>query len=126
LLLALAVWLRWRNRRGFEAVTTGLLAGSVPLVTGLALDRLDLQCGLAGGSTFCTGLAVLLGGAAGVFIARREGKGRRQLWSALTAAGVATLAAGLGCVRLGVLGLASIVAGIALGVVVGAATTRRD
>ena len=123
-LLGLAIWLRWRNRRGFEAVSTGLLAGSVPLVAGLFLDRFDLQCGLAGGSTFCTGFAVLLGGTAGVFIGVRENKRRRQLWSAVTAAAVAALAASLGCVRLGVVGLASIVAGIALGVV-GATAARR-
>jgi hypothetical protein len=125
MLLGLAIWLRWRNRRGFEAVTTGLLAGAVPLMAGLALDRFDLQCGLAGGSTFCSAFAVLLGGAAGVVIAVRERKGRWQLWSAVTAAGIAALAASLGCVRLGVVGLASVVAGIALGLTVAAATARR-
>jgi hypothetical protein len=125
MLLGLAVWLRWRDRRGFEAVTTGLLAGSVPLVAGLMLDRFDLRCGFAGDATFCTGLAVLLGGAAGVFIGVREHKRRRQLLSAVTAAAIAALAASLGCVRLGVVGLASVVAGIALGLVGAAAATRR-
>jgi hypothetical protein len=125
MLLGLAIWLRWKNRRGGKAVTTGLLAGSVPLVAGLALDRLDLQCGLAGGAASCTGFAVLLGGAAGVFIAFRESKGRRQLWSATTAAGIAALAASLGCVRLGVVGLASVIAGIAIGTLGGAVTAKR-
>jgi hypothetical protein len=124
-LLGLAIWLRWRDRRGFDAVTTGLLAGSVPLVAGLLLDRFDLQCGLAGGSTFCAGGAILLGGAAGVFIAVREAKGRRRLWSALTAAAIAALAACLGCVRLGIVGLVSTIAGIVLGLVGAAATRRR-
>jgi len=123
-LLGLAIWLRWRNRRGFEAVTTGLLAGSIPLIAGLTLDRFDLQCGLAGGSAFCTGFGVLLGGGAGAFIAVRESRGRRQLWSALTAAGIAALAASLGCVRLGLVGLASVIGGIALGLA-GTAATRR-
>jgi len=31
LLLGAAVWLRFRNRLGVESVTTGLLAGAVPL-----------------------------------------------------------------------------------------------
>jgi hypothetical protein len=124
-LLALAIWLRWRDRRGFESVTTGLLAGGVPLVAGLMLDRFDLQCGLAGGATFCTGFAALLGGAAGVLIGVREHKRRRQLWSAFTACAIAALAASLGCVRLGVVGLASVVGGIALGVAGTAAAIRR-
>jgi hypothetical protein len=124
-LLSLAIWLRWRNRVGFESVTTGLLAGSVPLVAGLMLDRFDLQCGLGGSPMFCSGCAVLLGGASGVFIGLRESKRRRQLWSAVAACAVATLAASLGCVRLGVVGLASVVAGIALGLVGAAAATRR-
>ena len=89
------------------------------------LDRFGVQCGLAGGSTFCTGFAVLLGGAAGAFIGVREHKRQRQLWSAITAAAIAALAAGLGCVRLGVVGLASVVAGIALGLIGAAAAARR-
>jgi hypothetical protein len=125
MLLSAAVWLRWRNRRGFESVTTGLVAGSIPLIAGLLLDRFDVQCSLAGGSTFCAGLAVLLGGVAGLFIGVREGRRRPQLWSAVTAAAVAALAAGLGCVRLGVVGLASVVAGMALGLLAGAAAARR-
>jgi hypothetical protein len=124
-LLAAAVWLRWRNRRGFEAVTTGLAAGSIPLIAGLVLDRFDVQCSLAGGSTFCTGFAVLLGGLAGVFIGVRESRRRGRFWSAVTAATVAALAAGLGCVRMGVVGLAGVVAGMALGLLGGAAVARR-
>ena len=125
-LLALAIWLRWRDRRGFESVTVGLLAGSVPLVAGLALDGLDLQCSLAAGSSFCNGFALLLGGGAGVFIGLRRNKGRRQLWSAVTASAVAALAASIGCVRLGVIGLAGVVAGIIFGVIGTAAATRRS
>ncbi len=124
-LLAVAVWLRWRDSRGFEAVSTGLLAGSLPLIAGLVLDRFDVRCSLAAGSTFCTGLAVLLGGAAGLFIGVRESRRHGQIWSALTAAAVAALAACLGCVRMGVVGLASVVAGIVLGLVGGAAAARR-
>jgi hypothetical protein len=89
------------------------------------LDRFDLQCGVGGGATFCTGFAALLGGAAGVLIGVREQKRQGRLWSAVTAAAIAALAAGLGCVRLGVVGLASVVAGIALGLVGAAAANRR-
>ena len=122
-LLSLAIWLRWRNRTGLESVTTGLLAGSVPLLAGLVLDRLDLQCGVGGSATLCTGVALLLGGASGVFIGLRES--RRRFWSTTAACAVGMLSASLGCLRLGVVGLASVVAGIALGLMGAAATTRR-
>ena len=120
-----AIWLRWRDRRGFDAVSTGLGAGSVPLVAGLVLDRFDLQCGLAGGAALCTAFAVLVGGGAGAIVGVRQGTRQRRLWGAATAGAVAALAASLGCVRLGVVGVASVVAGIALGVVGAAAAARR-
>jgi hypothetical protein len=121
LLLGLAIWLRWRNRVGSEAVRTGLVAGSGPLVAGLLLDRFDLQCGLAGGATACTAFAVLLGGGAGLFIGLRQ---HQRPWSsALMAGGIAALSASLGCVRLGVVGVVGVIAGIGLGLV--GATSRR-
>jgi hypothetical protein len=117
-LLGLSVWLRWRNRRWLDLVTTGLQAGSLPLVVGLVLDRLDVPCGLAGAASFCTVFAVFTGGAAGIWIGVRERKPGGQLSSWLTAGAIAALAASLGCVRLGALGLASVVAGIAVGIAV--------
>jgi hypothetical protein len=54
LLLALAIGLRWWHRRGIESVNTGLLAGSLPLLSGLLLQSLDLECGWAGGDVYCT------------------------------------------------------------------------
>jgi hypothetical protein len=122
LLLGLAIWLRWRDRRGMEVVTTGLLAGSVPLVAGLVLARLGLHCGAAGAASFCTGFSLLVGIGAGVLIAMREARQQARLWSGVTAVTIAGLAAGLGCVRLGVMGIVSVMVGMAVGIM--AAATR--
>jgi len=124
-LLGLAVWLRWRDRAGLDTVTTGLLGGSIPLAAGLIVERLGFQCGLAGASTFCTALAVLVGAAAGVIIGVRELKWRARFWSWLTAGAIAALAASLGCVRMGVVGVASVLLGVALGMVSTAVIGRR-
>jgi hypothetical protein len=114
-LLGVAVWLRWRDRRGSDAVTTGLLAGSIPLVAGLVLARLGLRCGAGGSSSFCLGLSVLVGLGAGALIAVREATLRHRAWSWVTAGLVATLAASLGCVRLGIIGFGGVVLGMAVG-----------
>jgi hypothetical protein len=124
-LLGLAIWLRWRNRRWLDTVTVGLQAGSLPLVAGLLLDRLDVPCGLAGAASYCTAFAVFTGGAAGMWIGVRERKPGGQLLSWLTAGAIAALAASLGCVRLGAVGLASVVAGIAVGIAGMAAVARQ-
>jgi hypothetical protein len=124
LLLAAAIWLRWRDRRGMESVRAGLVAGSIPLVAALVVARFELRCGWAGADTFCTAGSVLLGVGSGVLIALRKGPWRAQLSSFATASAIAALAASLGCVRLGVLGVASMVFGIALGAAVGAAVVK--
>jgi hypothetical protein len=124
-LLGSAVWLRWRDRRGWESVTTGLLAGGTPLAAGIVLARCDLTCGTSGAESFCTGLSVIIGTTAGLVIARREARWRGRFTSYLTAGVIAALAAGLGCVRLGVLGVASMAIGIAVGSAVGAVVLRR-
>ncbi len=115
LLLGLAVWLRWRDRRGMEAVTTGLLAGSIPLAAGLVLSRFDVHCGSAGAAFLCTAFAALLGIGAGALIAVREARQRDRFWSWFTAGTIAALAASLGCLRLGVLGVVGVAAGMAVG-----------
>lgn len=124
LLLAAAVFLRWRHRRGLESVTIGLQAGALPLVTGLVLDRFDLQCGLAGGSTFCTAFAVLVGIGSGLFIGAHASSWHARLYGSLTAGGIAALSASLGCVRLGVFGVASVLAGIGIGIAVASFSSR--
>ena len=116
-LVGACILLRWRDRRGFEVVATGLRAGSVPLVSGLALDRLGIECGLAGAAAYCTLLAALMGGAAGAYIGTRQCQWRERFWSVVTAAAIAAMASALGCVRLGVVGALGVIGGIGLGAV---------
>lgn len=124
-LLGSAVWFRWRDRNGWESVTTGLIAGGPPLAAGIVLARFDLTCGTSGAESFCTGLSVIIGMTAGLLIATREARWRGRFTSYLTAGVIAALAASLGCVRLGVLGVSSMVVGIAVGSAVGAIFVRR-
>ncbi|HVZ33584.1 MAG TPA: hypothetical protein VG963_14230, partial [Polyangiaceae bacterium] len=97
-LLGIAIWLRWRDRRGVENVATGLMAGSIPLVAALLVDHFDLRCGLAGADTFCTAGSVVLGIGSGLLIAVRKSRWPARLWSFATAAAIAALAASIGCV----------------------------
>ena len=115
LLLGFAIWLRWRHRIGSENVTTGLFAGSLPLIAGLMLDEAGLSCSLGEGSVFCNAFAVLVGAAGGVLIGLHEHVWRARLYNWLTAGGIAVLAASLGCIRLGAIGVAGVAAGMALG-----------
>jgi hypothetical protein len=115
LLLGLSIWLRWRDRRGTEVVTTGLLAGSIPLVAGLVLARLGFRCDSAGAASFCTTFSLLAGVSAGLWVAFRSTRGHARFWTWFTAGAIAALAASLGCVRLGVVGVASVVFGVAVG-----------
>jgi len=124
-LLGSAVWLRFRDRRGMQAVTTGLLAGAIPLLAGITLSRFDLRCGLAAGDTFCSAFSLLLGSGAGVFVSLREARWGSRLSGLVTAAAISALAAALGCVRLGLFGLVALFAGIALGAAAGT-WCRRD
>jgi hypothetical protein len=120
LLLVASVWLRFRDRIGVESVSTGLLAGAIPLSAALMLTQLDPGCAAAGLISLCTGFSVLVGGVAGVIVALRE-RARASLsghW--LLAAGVALLAASLGCARLGI----ASIAGVAIGIIVGRASMR--
>jgi len=119
LLLGAAVWLRFRDRVGVESVTSGLLAGAIPLVAGLALVEFDPGCAAAPAFSCCTLFSVLVGGAAGAVVALREASAKSRSGNWLLAAGVAALAASLGCIRLG---LASVLA-VTLGIVVGRAAT---
>ena len=115
-----SVWLRVRNRAGVESVTTGLLAGAVPLAALLLLERFDPGCASAGVVSYCTGFSLLVGGAAGAVVAWRERARAPQAGNWLFGVGVAVLTAGLGCARLG---LASLV-GVTVGMLVGRASVR--
>lgn len=120
-LVGVCVWLRWKDRRGFEVVASGLRAGSIPLVAGLLFDRLGIECGTVGASSYCTAIAALFGVAAGGFIGVRTHDSPERLWGFMAATTVAILVATVGCVRLGLVGVVSVVAGIALGTIVTAA-----
>jgi hypothetical protein len=116
LLLAAAIGMRFRDRRGVESVTTGLVAGGVPLAAVWLLSRLDSGCAAASAVSYCTAFSVLIGGGAGAVVGLREARGRSGHW--LAAATIALLAASLGCARLGI---ASVV-GVTLGIVLGRTT----
>jgi hypothetical protein len=121
LLSTACVWLRFRNRAGVESVSAGLLAGGIPLVVMLVLSRLDPQCASAGLLSYCTGVSLLVGAAAGAVVALRVRERAPLSGHWPLAIGVALLTASLGCVRLGIASMA----GIALGILVGFAATPR-
>jgi hypothetical protein len=124
-LLGLSVWLRWRDRRGQDIVTTGLVAGSVPLIAGLMLARLDVHCESPAAAPFCTAFSAVIGLSAGAFIAVREARGQSRMLSCVLAATIAALGAGLGCLRLGQAGAFSAVLGIGAGTLAAAMMVRR-
>jgi len=124
-LLALSVWLRWRDRRGTQIASTGLVAGSIPLVAGLLLARFGVSCDDVASARLCTGVSLVAGLGSGVVIAVREARQRARAFTWLTAIGVAGLAAGLGCLRLGIAGLAGVAGGMAAGTIAAAHLTRR-
>jgi hypothetical protein len=120
LLVATSVWLRFRNRAGVESVSTGLLAGGIPLAAALVLTRIDPGCATAGLVSYCTGLSLLFGAAGGAIVAMRERRGVPLSGHRLLAIGIALLTASLGCVRLGIASMA----GVAVGLLIGRATMR--
>lgn len=120
LLLAASIWLRFRNRAGVESVSTGLLAGAIPLAAALVLTRIDPGCATAGLLSFCTGFSLLVGAAGGAVVALRERESVPLSGHWLFAVGVALLTASLGCVRFGVASMA----GVAVGLLIGRASTR--
>lgn len=120
LLLGVSVWLRWRDRDGFQAVSTGLWAGGIPYALGLVLGRLGVHCGAEELAAYCWGFSGLFGLIAGAIIAARETRQRPRASGIATAAAISILAGTLGCLRLG---LASVLA-VALGTVVGAVIRR--
>jgi hypothetical protein len=119
LLLVAAIGLRFRDRTGVDGVNDGLLAGSIPLAFGLLLARFAPGCASAGLFSACTAFSILIGGGAGVIVAAREAArpSRSRAW--MTAVPIATLAASVGCIRLGV----ASVLGVALGVLLGRAAS---
>lgn len=112
LLFAASVWLRFRNRAGVESVTTGLIAGAVPLAALLLLARLDPGCATAGLVSYCTGISLVAGAVAGAVVARRERVRAPLSGNWLFPVAIALLTAGLACARLGPASLAGVTVGM--------------
>lgn len=115
LLLGASIYLRWRDRRGALSVTTGLVAGGVPLFAGLIAARLVPACADAPLLSVCTAACVALGIPSGFWIGVRTARSGAGLESALAAGGIAGLAAGLGCIGLGVAAVVGAAGGLLLG-----------
>jgi hypothetical protein len=118
LLLGAALYLRWRDRQGVNAVSAGLMAGSLPLVVGLVLNRVSPACANAPLWSLCTAICLMVGVPAGMWLGGRAARGNFGVTGALAATGVAALAASLGCVELGIAGIAGAAAGLVLGAAV--------
>lgn len=115
LLMIAAVVLRWRSAQGVSAVTSGLVAGAVPLALGLAIAGFKCPPELAFACAIGCGVAGLVAGAVvGVRAVRR--KMRAVDW--LVSSAVALLAASVGCV-----GVETGVAGVTIGLVGGVLAT---
>lgn len=113
LLLGLAVFMRFRSRAGAASVREGLVAGSVPLALGLLVSVIAPECAAAPLVSMCTLTCTLVGAAAGYVLVRRAPEARVS--DVLVSVGIASLAASLGCVGLGVAGIAGATFGLAIG-----------
>jgi hypothetical protein len=124
LLLTVAVFLRWRDRRGADNVRNGLLAGALPMITGLAVGRFAPGCAGAPLFSACTAVCLCFGVLAGVWLGLRTARGTAGPPSWLAAAGVSILVASLGCVGLGIAGIVGAAVGLVVGTASGAAAVR--
>lgn len=138
LLLGGCIWMRWRSRQGSDIASVGLLAGSIPLLLGVAQSALGVECDEGLPELSCLVLCALGGVAGGVLIARRAPAWRtghdsseaprhpeqQSVLAAAQAGVVAALAAGLGCLRLGAAAVVAAAAGVIAGMVVAAAAWR--
>lgn len=122
-LLGWTIWLRWRNQQGHEIATTGLLAGSIPLMVGIIQERLHGGC--ADSEVSCIAFIVLGGVCAGALIVLRDANWESRPRSWVMASGIAALVASLGCVRLGSVGFVSAALGIMLGASAAALAGRK-
>ncbi|WP_437276024.1 hypothetical protein WME90_32890 [Sorangium sp. So ce375] len=124
LLLGASVFLRWRDRRGADAVRYGLLAGALPLVAGLLVARIAPSCAGAPLVSVCTAVCLGVGLPSGVWLGRRLARGAAPASTWLAASGIAVLAASLGCAGLGLTGLLGAAVGLVLGVASASALSR--
>lgn len=124
-LVALAVFLRWRDRRGVESVADGLVVGTIPLFTGLIMARVAPGCANAPLLSPCTVVCLAVGLVAGVWASMRTARERGRLSRSATAIGVAFLAGSLGCVGLGGPGVVGVGVGLLVGWVAVTLSARR-
>jgi len=110
-LLAFVIGMRWSNRRAGANANIGLIAGALPLMAGQVLALDPSICGGPG----CILGASLVAVVAGVWIAWRLRQSAESADGYLAVAGIALLAASVGCLALGVIGTLGIAIGIALG-----------
>jgi hypothetical protein len=113
LLLVVAFLLRFWHRDGVEAVRLGLTMGLVPLVAALLLRACGIDCAPMTRFSEAELVCVLAGVAAGAGVAVQAATGEAasvRTWAAATS--VASLAAALGCVGLGLGGLLVTVAAL--------------
>jgi hypothetical protein len=114
-LLAVSVLLRWRNRRGVDAVRYGLVAGAFPLFFGVAGTCVAPDCANAPLLSVCTAASLGLGLPSGLWLGRRLARREASLSTWIAATGIAMLAASLGCIGLGVAGLTGTIVGLLIG-----------
>jgi hypothetical protein len=120
-LVATAVWLRWRSRQGAEDVTAGLRAGCVPLVVGLVVGRIAPACPFPAMAPLCSIVGATAGVFGGLWLGIRERRSRAVARSWAIASVISALAASLGCLELGLSGIAGATIGIAVGSALGGA-----
>jgi hypothetical protein len=126
LVLAASLWvlaagLRWRLRRGFAVVSTGLRSGAGPVAAALALCRFAPSCPPDVALGVC-GVAGLL---SGFVVGRTVADDRSSLQQWLAAAAVAGLLASLGCLALGIGSALGAAGGLALGSLASTLLLRR-
>lgn len=117
ILLALSVFLRWRNRIGARAVGIGLMVGTIPLLMGIGLARLLPLCVDGSPLSFCAALGVGMGLPTGIWLGLQGMHSGLNARGWAGAVGIAMLMASLGCIGLG---LSSIV-GVGVGLLIGSA-----
>jgi hypothetical protein len=124
LLLAASVFLRWRDRRGADSVRHGLVAGALPLFVGLVVARVVPNCADAPVFSVCTAVCLGIGLPSGVWLGRGLARKAAPASAWFGAAGIAALAASLGCVGLGLAGLTGAILGLVLGAASAGAVER--
>lgn len=125
-LLALTVWLGWRNAEGARAARAGLKLGAVPMSVGLVTIVLDRSGDPLGGLRYCGYGCLLAGlfvGGASTWYALRT-QPRDRLRTCAQVGLVASLTTAIGCIGLGLGSALAVLGAISVGVVLAWAPIR--